>query len=248
MVFRDVLYTYKINVLHCFIFADINECEQQHGCSHICNNNIGSYRCSCEDGFKLDTINDRADCIREFYHTNILEIHAYACSLHWLRYFFYSQWAIMLCLEEAIARIAQYVQDKLWCRHQGRRELCLHVKCFTKKMFFLFRLTHSSLLLVTTWLIRQQQSAIFASAIVFVALYNAVRLDILFDIRCKRNYSLPLKVNCRYEQSCSDYVLYNFFFKYCFDQYYCLIMVRSFNHFIGNHFLPSVWLVLAFVW
>ena len=30
------------------------------------------------------------------------------------------------------------VQDKLWCRHQGRRELCLHVKCFTKKMFFLF--------------------------------------------------------------------------------------------------------------
>ncbi|RDD39383.1 Mucin-like protein [Trichoplax sp. H2] len=35
--------------------ADINECQgSRHNCSHICVNNIGSYRCTCPKGYYLD--------------------------------------------------------------------------------------------------------------------------------------------------------------------------------------------------
>lgn len=34
--------------------ADVNECTRSNGgCEHKCNNTIGSYRCSCHDGFML---------------------------------------------------------------------------------------------------------------------------------------------------------------------------------------------------
>ena len=33
---------------------DINECEEDtDGCAHDCNNNIGSYTCSCYNGYDL---------------------------------------------------------------------------------------------------------------------------------------------------------------------------------------------------
>ena len=35
---------------------DINECDEENGgCSHMCNNTIGSYQCLCEDGYELDS-------------------------------------------------------------------------------------------------------------------------------------------------------------------------------------------------
>ncbi|XP_024865379.1 thrombomodulin-like [Kryptolebias marmoratus] len=34
--------------------VDINECEQQEMCDHRCENTFGSYRCACEDGFRLE--------------------------------------------------------------------------------------------------------------------------------------------------------------------------------------------------
>lgn len=33
--------------------VDIDECESQDMCDHLCENTFGSYRCACEDGFQL---------------------------------------------------------------------------------------------------------------------------------------------------------------------------------------------------
>jgi len=47
--------------------ADINECDHQNGrCSQLCDNSIGSYRCSCFTGFHLST--DGRTCVGEFLH------------------------------------------------------------------------------------------------------------------------------------------------------------------------------------
>lgn len=50
----------------CFI-SDVNECEKaigglisNGGCQHKCNNTVGSFNCSCNDGFKL--AEDLATC------------------------------------------------------------------------------------------------------------------------------------------------------------------------------------------
>ena len=36
---------------------DINECEQDAECSQICTNTEGSYKCSCRDGYVLESNN-----------------------------------------------------------------------------------------------------------------------------------------------------------------------------------------------
>lgn len=36
------------------LFADVNECEDNSGdCEHHCINEVGGYRCTCKQGFKL---------------------------------------------------------------------------------------------------------------------------------------------------------------------------------------------------
>ncbi len=48
-------------IVHCLVFIlsnniDINECNDTvstSGCNHICNNSIGSYKCSCYNGYRL---------------------------------------------------------------------------------------------------------------------------------------------------------------------------------------------------
>lgn len=38
-----------------FNWQDINECLVDNGgCSQFCNNTIGSYRCTCKPGYRLD--------------------------------------------------------------------------------------------------------------------------------------------------------------------------------------------------
>ena len=41
-------------VIYVNYVADIDECEEHiSGCNHNCTNTIGSYNCSCYDGFKF---------------------------------------------------------------------------------------------------------------------------------------------------------------------------------------------------
>ena len=46
----------KINSSLCFSTnADVDECMTAvHGCSQICNNTVGSYTCSCKEGYSLN--------------------------------------------------------------------------------------------------------------------------------------------------------------------------------------------------
>ena len=38
------------------ICLDVDEClEDQGGCEHSCHNEIGTFNCSCNDGFELDS-------------------------------------------------------------------------------------------------------------------------------------------------------------------------------------------------
>ena len=47
-------------------WADINECEEEiDKCVHICHNNNGSYYCSCNNGFIIDT--DGYSCDGNFH-------------------------------------------------------------------------------------------------------------------------------------------------------------------------------------
>ena len=56
-------------------FADINECDSLYGaCSQICENTIGSFLCSCVDGFKASPI-DSKKCIVATGKLGILFIH-----------------------------------------------------------------------------------------------------------------------------------------------------------------------------
>ena len=47
-------------------FADIDECADNNGgCSHGCENTVGSYRCTCPVGYRLENIVDPRQCVGE---------------------------------------------------------------------------------------------------------------------------------------------------------------------------------------
>ena len=37
----------------CGLFKDVNECNGDHECDHDCMNTVGSFLCSCDDGYLL---------------------------------------------------------------------------------------------------------------------------------------------------------------------------------------------------
>ena len=36
-----------------FAYTDIDECDEDHGCHHLCNNTDGSFHCYCDPGYML---------------------------------------------------------------------------------------------------------------------------------------------------------------------------------------------------
>ena len=49
------------------IITDINECSDNNGgCNHYCNNTIGSYYCSCKEGYQL-TEDNPLKCEGQYY-------------------------------------------------------------------------------------------------------------------------------------------------------------------------------------
>ena len=72
-------YTYGQHYVHsnrilmlkytCLFLLDINECDDTyHGCHHNCQNTIGSYNCTCYDGFIL--AEDERSCEGKLLNTN----------------------------------------------------------------------------------------------------------------------------------------------------------------------------------
>jgi hypothetical protein len=55
----------KNKIIKMKLLTDVNECTSRHGCGQICENTVGSYLCSCEEGFKLQ-LSDRKTCRRKF--------------------------------------------------------------------------------------------------------------------------------------------------------------------------------------
>lgn len=47
------------------LFLDINECNGRTKCSQLCMNTIGSYKCTCHNGYTLDM--DGHTCHRKYY-------------------------------------------------------------------------------------------------------------------------------------------------------------------------------------
>ena len=46
------------------VFVDVDEClDNNGGCSHGCENTIGSYRCTCPVGYRLENIVDPRQCV-----------------------------------------------------------------------------------------------------------------------------------------------------------------------------------------
>ena len=51
--------------------TDINECEEGvSGCSQLCNNTVGSYLCSCTNGYSL--LEDGRNCVGTYCCTKFL--------------------------------------------------------------------------------------------------------------------------------------------------------------------------------
>ena len=51
-------------------FQDINECNGDHECDQVCNNTFGSYLCSCDDGYLLQS--DGRTCEGKLYCINCM--------------------------------------------------------------------------------------------------------------------------------------------------------------------------------
>ena len=41
------------NMIYNLYRLDINECAEDHGCDHLCNNTDGSFHCYCNPGYML---------------------------------------------------------------------------------------------------------------------------------------------------------------------------------------------------
>ena len=72
--------------MHVTLHTDIDECAGSHGCSHGCNNTIGSFQCTCPDGLFLS--DDERNCEGNYIYylvfvqlRNYYVIHTTGCAV-----------------------------------------------------------------------------------------------------------------------------------------------------------------------
>ena len=54
MQFKLLSSTVLFFILYIFLLIDVDECyNNQHNCDHVCGNIVGSFNCSCQNGFIL---------------------------------------------------------------------------------------------------------------------------------------------------------------------------------------------------
>lgn len=58
-----------IQLLFLFYVTDIDECANLDTCSQICINQVGSYKCQCEEGYQVDPATKACKAIGEFQHS-----------------------------------------------------------------------------------------------------------------------------------------------------------------------------------
>ena len=62
-----------VAINHFLSFSDVNECSGNHGCSHGCQNTVGSYQCTCPNGYSLSS-NQRTcagNCFMHLHDHNV---------------------------------------------------------------------------------------------------------------------------------------------------------------------------------
>ena len=78
------------NNYNCLKISDVDECsEDPSPCSHICNNEPGSFSCECRENYTLDT--DNASCVGKIL-INLIRLDLLLDLKFW--------WDILLTLEE----------------------------------------------------------------------------------------------------------------------------------------------------
>ena len=70
---------YGFVTLFCDIVSDINECEINNGgCEHLCYNEIGGYRCGCDEGYHCGR--DKHECMGRYLNVLYYDINSQSAS------------------------------------------------------------------------------------------------------------------------------------------------------------------------
>ena len=79
----EITFCIAIDCLFVATYTDVDECQSSNGgCTHNCNNTIGSYYCSCYEGYELSS--DNHTCIGKIASVYISQ--CIAVYLHLLLY------------------------------------------------------------------------------------------------------------------------------------------------------------------
>lgn len=71
LLLRYVVMRASFTLIFPFFVSDIDECANPDTCSQICINQIGSYKCQCEEGYQVDPATKACKAIGK-YHLCVL--------------------------------------------------------------------------------------------------------------------------------------------------------------------------------
>ena len=148
------------------IFLDINEClENTHGCNHICNNQNGSYYCTCNhSGYRLDA--DQKTCIGKVLsncslshtHTHTPSFHCIPMAQTWMNVQKAPTNAIKYAAIRWEVTSATVIQDTNYCPTKRlasvrSKNLLLYLFVLVRhRLFFVFFLRHQRMWSKQWWL------------------------------------------------------------------------------------------------